>query len=381
MNCPVRPLLALILSSLIPGLLHAQTPFRTDDGDAKLPWYQIQPGVFPPEGSAHYFSGELIRVDHLERQFVLRVDRTDAQNRSHWDLPVFITMLPYGSIHYHGAPAALEDIPLGTHLHGQFYAKDPLDKTKPLEGWHNRISFEGGFNRCLRLEDDFSYHQRQNQLWRIEEVNEAEKKLTATLLRESKPVDQPKTFDLIDSTRVWLGRSVASVKELTKGQTVQLNLTWATLYGPGRIREIWADDESRALATTHQLEKHHLHTRNRGLAGWIDAVDNQKRLVTITFFDIVDPKLFDPLQPNTSAAVAVAKHNLLTYDPVNDRQGGTIQKVTKVPLEPGNSGLQIQIQTNLLLEGFRPHRFVRLYPSGWSVLALPKEEELFGRED
>ena len=40
-------------------------------------------------------------------------------------------MLPYGSIYYHGAPAALQDIPLGTHLHGLFYLKEPDDKSPP----------------------------------------------------------------------------------------------------------------------------------------------------------------------------------------------------------------------------------------------------------
>ena len=32
-------------------------------------------------------------------------------------------MLPYGSIYYHGAPAALCDIPLGTHLHTWCFLK------------------------------------------------------------------------------------------------------------------------------------------------------------------------------------------------------------------------------------------------------------------
>ena len=100
--------------------------FRTDGGkDESLPWFQLKAGEFPAAGSAHYISGELIRVDHVERTFVLRADRTDKQNRSHFDLPLAAEMLPYGSIYYNGAPAALEDIPLGTHLHGQFYPKDP----------------------------------------------------------------------------------------------------------------------------------------------------------------------------------------------------------------------------------------------------------------
>ena len=277
--------------------------FRTDDNaDPKLPWFQLVDGEFPPEGSAHYFSGELINVDHLERNFVVRVDRTDSQNRSHFDLPVAAKMLPYGSIRYHGSPAALRDIPIGTHLHGWFYEKHPDDDTKPLEIFHNRRSYEVDFTRCFRLEDDFSYYARQNQQWRIEEVNLEEKKLTAVLMTGDEATGEPQVFDLLGSTLVWQGRSVAKLDDIAKGQLVQFNITWATLYGPGRIVEIWLDEESRKLATEHQREKHLQHIRQRGLPGWVNEVDNQKRIVTITLFGGVDASLLADLKQGQHAA-------------------------------------------------------------------------------
>ena len=353
--------------------------FRTDGGNETLPWFQLVEGEFPPEGSAHYFSGELINVDHLERSFVLRVDRTDQQNRSHFDLPVASTMLPYGSVYYHGSPASIRDVPIGTHLHGWFYVKDPSDTTKPLEIFHNRRSYEIDFTRCFRLEDDFSYHSRQNQLWRIEDVHLEEKKLTVMLLQDDKPVGKPQSFDLQTSTRVWQGRRIGTLSDLAKGQHVQFNMTWATLYGPGRLVEIWLDDESRELATAHQTEKHRIHIRQRGLAGWVDAVDNQKRILTITLFGGVDPKLLEEIVKGDQAGIAVARQSLLAYDPVNDRKRGPILNVKQVPVEPGSSGIQIQVQPNLLLEGYRPKRIVRVYPSAWPVVALPREEQYFGR--
>jgi hypothetical protein len=33
-----------------------------------------------------------------------------------------------------------------------------------------------------------------------------------------------------------------------------------------------------------------------------------------------------------------------------------------------------------LLEGYRPRRIVRFYPATWKVNALPREEQLEGRE-
>lgn len=364
---------------LIVGSVQGEDKFRTDNGNEKLPWFQLVEGEFPPEDSAHYFSGELIRVDHLERTFVLRVDRTDKQRRSHFDLPVAVTMLPYGSVHYHGSLAALKDIPIGTHMHGLFYIKDPNDKSKPIEGWHNRRSIEVDFTRCLRLEDDFSFYSRRNQVWQIDEVDLASKKLTVTLLQEGKPVGKQKIFDLQTCTRVWQGRGFTTLNDIKKGQTVQLNITWATLYGPGRIVEMWLDEESRKAATTHQQAKHLVHIRQRGLPGWVDEVDNQKRIVTVTFFDNVDPTLLNELKKGDHGGVAVARKSLMTYDPVNDRKRGPILDVNQVAKKPGSSGIQIRVQPNLLLEGYRPNRIVRVYPSRWPVVALPKEEEYFGR--
>jgi len=368
-----------ILGAFYFSTARGEEKFRTDAGNEKLPWFQLVEGEFPPEGSAHYFSGELINVDHLERRFVLRVDRTDKQNRSHFDLPVASRMLPYGSVYYHRSPASIRDIPIGTHLHGWFYVKDPSDKTKPLEIFHNRRSYEVDFTRCFRLEDDFSYRARRNQVWRIEDVDLEEKKLSVTLLQDDKPVGQSQTFDLQTSTRVWRGRGIGTLSDLAKGQHVQFNMTWATLYGPGRLVEIWLDDESRELATAHQTKKHRVHIRQRGLAGWVDAVDNQKRIVTITLFGGVDPKLLEEIVKGDQAGVAVARESLLTYDPVNDRKRGPILSVKEVPTQPGSSGVQIQVRPDLLLEGYRPKRIVRVYPSAWPVVALPKEEQYFGR--
>ncbi|MFT6594067.1 MAG: hypothetical protein ACJAT3_000028, partial [Akkermansiaceae bacterium] len=46
----------------------AQEAYRTDENkDESLPWFQPIKGEFPPEGSAHHVSGELIGFDHPER--------------------------------------------------------------------------------------------------------------------------------------------------------------------------------------------------------------------------------------------------------------------------------------------------------------------------
>jgi hypothetical protein len=390
------------LQMAMAGLL-ADSPvpqvFRTDSSpDSTLPWFQLVEGEFPPPNSAHSISGELIQVDHLERRFLLRVDRNDSQQRGEWDLPIDATLLPYGSIWYHGAPAALQDIPLGTHLHGLFYLKSAEDvSTSPL-GPNRRFTPEWAFNRCFQLEDDFSYYSRQQQAWVIDEVDLEKGTLTAHLLEKGQSLEASKVFELLSSTLVMQGTGFGSLESLVPGQSVQLNMTWATLYGPGRLTHIWIDQESRDLSTSQQLERHRIHIRERGLPGCVDAVDDVSQIVTITFFGGVDPLLLDELtgidaeplgwpfsvsedDPRApKGGIAVARASLMTYDPVNDRKGGNILSIERIPIAPGSSGVQIQVKCGMLLEGFRPRRIVRFYPATWKVQALPREEQFFGRE-
>lgn len=366
--------------------------------DDKPDWFELVEGQFPPGGSAHAVSGELIRVDHLERRFQIRVDRNDSQDRSVWDLPLEAGLLPYGSAWFLGAPASLQDIPLGTHLNGLFYLGDSKDKHPLPDTWYRRKTPEWEFRRCLQIEDDYSFRLRQNQRWRIETMDQATNKLQAVLLQDGKPLvdGKAKTFDLQTHTRVFQGNGFANLQSLKPGQIVLFNLSWVTLYGPGRITDIWIDEESISLATARQLEKHRNHLRERGLPGWVTAVDDKQQLVTVTFFSGVDPKLFDevdrkdpnaPLPKDGSlppkeprGRLAVARESLMTYDPVNDSKFGSLLEVTKVPLEPGCSGIVIKLKMDMMLEGYRPKRIVRFYPPTWKVLALPKEEEFFGRE-
>src|SRR5579871_6437883 len=139
--------LALVASDVRGLADDVGVPFRTDSAHQNLPWFQLRPAEFPPEGSAHYIAGELIGLDHVNRTGVLRLDRTDAQRRGDWDLPHHFVMLPFGMLRYHGAPAELRDIPLGTHLHGYFYLEPPSAESKPKPaGPPVRISIEAPFS-------------------------------------------------------------------------------------------------------------------------------------------------------------------------------------------------------------------------------------------
>ena len=157
---PLGRSLILSLLCLAAAASGADPAYRTDGGDAKLPWYELKPGEFPPNDSAHHIGGELIGLDHINRTGILRIDRTDEIRRSEWDRSLAFTLLPYGSLSYHGAPAELRGIPIGTHLHGFFY-------WEPKGGADGK----GAFTKAVRLEDDFSFLARQQRTWKVEAVD------------------------------------------------------------------------------------------------------------------------------------------------------------------------------------------------------------------
>ena len=378
--------------------LRAAEPFRADGGDEKLPWFALKAGEFPPENSAHAIAGELIALDHVARTGVLRPDRTDAQRRGEWDIPLAFTLLPFGSLNYHGAPAELRDSPIGTHLHGQFYVDEqaPIDpKTKPGE---RKPIVDRDFSRVLRLEDDFSHSARLQRAWRVCAIDLEKNTLTVTGITAGTDDAKPTIFQLTPVTRIWKGRGIGTLADLAMGQSVTINITVATLKGPGRALEIWLDAESRAVAAAHQREVHRQFTREHGIAGVIDAVDNAQGIVSVTLFTGFDPTLMDDFPTKTFLAAAakgppfvpgpglvdpvaitaaVAEDNLRTWDQINDRKAGPLLKVQSIVAGPGNSGVRVRFKPTVLLEGFRPKHIIRVWCSKWKVDDLPREERLY----
>ena len=364
-------ILLLAISFCSTSVLYSSEPdFRTDGGsNDKLPWFKLKPGEFPPEGSAHYISGELIALDHVARTCVLRPDRNNSQRTDDYDIPMPFTLLSFGSLGFHGAPAELRHIPIGTHLHGQFYFEEKTGKDN-----------KGAFTRALRLEDDFSFFVRQKRAWRTDAIQLDKGILTVTGVGpEAAQTDaKPTKFQIGASTRIWKGRAIGALGDLAAGQTVLIDLTVCTLKGPGRCTDIWIDPESREAATAQQLEVHRLFEREHGLPCWVDTVDNQKSIVTVTLFDGFDPAFKKDFQVNTDVAAAVAEDSLRTYDQINDNSmHGPILEVISIPAVPGSSGVQLKFKPSTLLEGYRPKRILRIFNGGWKIDDLPREERLY----
>ncbi|HWB04467.1 MAG TPA: hypothetical protein VG796_15675 [Verrucomicrobiales bacterium] len=354
---------SIILYCILTGSLT-----RAAEPDKKPAPYQAQPGQFPPENSTHYLAGEMIQMDHVNRTGQLRPDRRDDQRTDDYDRAHLFTILPYGTISYHGAPAELRDIPIGTHLHGEFHWNPKAGK----DG-------KGAFTQAFRLEDDFSYHRRRQRAWRLDSVDLKKNTLTVTglSLTNQKADEKPVVFKLNPATRIWKGRGFGTLTDLSPSQTLLFNITVATLKGPGRCTDIWLDDESRALAASQQLEVHRAYEKAHGLPGWIDAVDNPNRLVTVTLFAGCDPALYKDIKLKSRVPALVAEDTLRCYDQINDRMPSEVIEIRTVPPAPGSSGIQLVIKPEELIEGFRPRRIVRILADSWPLDDLPWEEMLW----
>jgi len=385
---------------LLPGLLLALLAGIPGAGSPSFAGEETpvaEPDRFPPAGSAHYLAGELTLVDHVRRRGILRPDRLDHYNKYHWDLPHPFRMLPYGSVHYRGAPASLADVPIGTHLHARCYLGPEGDFTPDLtktnynaktQNRPNLRSPDARYSRVLRLEDDFTLYQRQGAGWKILSIDPDEENLTAERVPlgeaesggEKLGLTGKQIFGYDAATRVWQGRTIARWEDVAAGQVVQVNLTRATLDGPGRLTDVWIDEESRRVATEMQRRAHLEHVRRRGVPGRVIDVEHQggsKGVVTLTPYAGYDDTLYEELQSG-AVMIAVAEHSLRTYDQAADARGGPVLEVRTEDEPPaGSSGVHLDVRMHVLLEGIRPGRTVRLFGRDWPREKLPREEPLY----
>ncbi len=389
---------SLAVALLIATVNMADEPFRPE------------PGRFPPVNEAHAYRGELVFVDHANRRGSLRVQGEGTYFRNP---PHPFAMLPYGIVRYHAAPADLRDVPLGTVMHVRaFLPPDPKTSAVPVLPVDSRDKTSGysgkgitpAENHVLLLEDEPSYCRREGLVWKLEEVTIKNRAGLIVARREPKEggdgtaAEETMTFDA--ATRIWRGREQLSIAELVaenawpaegnkslEGCPVLLGISWKPtpdgIFTRFHISDIWLDDTSMQRASESQTETHKAFARSRWLPAWVDAVEYGKfgrATVTATLFGGMDPTLYADFQKGGQAAMNgvenTLKHAGGSYGPAHMASKGVILDVAQaagdIPL--GSSGIQIRFETDLIIEGIRPGRVVRIRPAGWPVVNLPREE-------
>ena len=383
--------------------------------------FRPEAGKFPPLEKAHAYRGELVFVDHANRRGSLRVQGAGIFYRND---PHPFAMLPYGIVRYHGAPADLRDIPIGTMLHVRaFLPPDPKSSSVPVLPVNNKDVDANHYrgpgifpaeNHVLLLEDEASHCQREGLVWRLKEVELKKIGGIITATREpreaagTKAAQETLTFD--DATRVWRGRECLGIdefaaesmwptegKKLLGDQVVHLGITWKPtpdgIFTRFHISDIWLDETSLQRAAKNQNETHKTFMRSRWLPAWVDDVEYGKfgrATVTATLFGGMDASLYADFKKDVPALMNAAENTLKHagghYGQAQLASKGSIVEVIKqkgqAPL--GSSGIQIRFETDLIIEGIRPARVVRVTPGGWHATNVPREEYIgfyFNAED
>ena len=378
MNLPRRTFLRTLAAAAAALPLLARTSSAADH----IP----QPGQFPPPGSGHYLSGEIVQLDPAHRRGALRIDGNEPHDRYQSGALHSFALLPYAMCWFNGAPAELRDLPIGTHVHGYFFAPPPGEEKTIPPLPRGQEKYEIKYNHGLSLEDDFSFYQRRGQAWKVVSVDEAKGKLnvtpTGTMAKDG--ITKPYIFDLDNVTRVWRGRTLVELKDIAPDTTVQLNLTWSQGWRDKEftVSDLWLDDAARQAATEHQRRRHVLYQRQRWLPGWIDAVENFDfggGLVTLTLFGGMDRSLYDDLKTTQDKGygVAVAEKDLRTWFHRSDKKIGQVLEWKETPNPPpGSSGIQVRMKFTELLDGYRPGRIIRVKCDTWKFVTIPTEERV-----
>ena len=375
--------------------------------------FRPEAGKFPPLEKAHAYRGELVFVDHPNRRGSIRVQGSGMFFRND---PHPFALLPYAEVKYHDAPADIMDIPLGTLLYVRaFLPPDPKISSVPVlpvdskksDANHNRgAGIFPAENHAILLEDEPSRCQREGLVWKLKDVEIKDRAgmIVATCEPkkggDAKATEEKMTFDA--ATRVWRGRECLGIDELISegawpaegkkslgGQSVLLGICWKPtpdgIFTRFHISDIWLDDVAMQRAAKSQAEVHKAFIRSRWMAAWIDAVEYGKfgrATVTATLFGGMDASLYADFKKGTPAMMnaveANLKHDHGAYGAAHMSSRGSILEVIKIPGAPpmGSSGIQIRFETDLIIEGIRPGRIVRVRSGAWPMVNVPREEYL-----
>ena len=336
-----------------------QFPFRTDFGNAHLPWYQLQPGEFPPYLSEHRVSGELVKVDVLQRTGQFRTDRTGEL--------VDFTLLPFGSVMALNAEADLRDFPLGTRC--QFFLhpdeKDAFTKASVITDEYTRLASD---KLTYRLEAAKPDQGKLLVAWKIPEVENDRNRM------EQPPDLGHSELTTDTTTRVWKDDQPAKLSDLATGDELLVNLTGRTATSRGRCTDIWVGTETHKAATARQRAKHDAFLKERGLPAWIERVDGKRLVVTLlngTHRNEFKQLFDDNFKPGQEIKFVQTDDTLHPSAPALPARLTDNQNISMVAY--GCSGTRIIIEPSVPFEGARQGGILRVFAAGWPVTAAPKD--------
>jgi hypothetical protein len=295
-------------------------PFRTDFANEGLPWYQLQPGKFPPNYSGHEVGGALVKIDTNQRGGQFRADRTGEL--------INFTLPPFAAVLYCNAEADLTDIPIGTRC---------------LFSLHQ--DSRGVFTQASQIVDEFTNLTKFRLSCRLDAVRLTEGKLLVAqqippMKDERDVIIQPPDLGRMEiavdeQTRVWKGDRKITLGELMAGDQLIFNRTARTSTSQGRCTDLWVDRETHKTATEEQRARRQAVLKERGRPAWIESVDGKK--VTVIFFAASRVEYAEQNRPDPKGKTVqtlVVNDQLQPIDAATEK----MKVVTRLP-EPEEAGL------------------------------------------
>ena len=209
----------------------AQYPFRTDHGNAHLPWYRLQAGVAPPPDSEHRVFGELLSVDADRRSGRFRIDNSIDE--------VAFSLIPKATVRSLNTAVDLADLPVGTRYRFHLYKDD-----------------SGAFRRVSSVTDEVSDLVHNGTVWRVESLDKGDGTMTAArqpagVKNDQGDPEQPPDIGRAllrtgTDTRVWKGTKRVGLTDLAVGDLLLVDRTGDRPGHPSRCTDIWIGAEAHA---------------------------------------------------------------------------------------------------------------------------------------
>lgn len=216
-----------------------QFPFRTDYGNAHLPWYKLEEGKLPPRYAEHQVLGELVSAAD-EKSGTFRTDRTGE--------PVAFTLIPKATVRRLNDDARLSDIPPGTRCRFHLFQDD-----------------KGAFTQASLVSDEFSYQATNGVTFRVESLRLAEGKLLAArqipeVKNYNGDMEQPPDIGRAElpvtaETRVWKGDTQIQLSELAVGDQLLFNITGEQPNQRAHCTDIWVGKDTHKQVTDAQIQQ------------------------------------------------------------------------------------------------------------------------------
>jgi hypothetical protein len=244
-------------------LVAADFPYRTDFGNAQLPWYRFESGRFPPDHSAHQVIGDLVQVEPDQRAAMFRLGGSGEPRR--------IALAPCAAVLLHGADAELPELPAGMRCRLALHPDQ-----------------QGNFTIASAIRDEYSWMAGNTVTYRLETIRLDEGRLFVAHQTVPVKVDyqleprQAPDFGRLElivdgQTRVWKGEGRIALADLAVGDVLMVDLAAA-----GRCSDLWVGTDTHKRITEQQRDRHRAATKEHGAPAWIDAIDGKR--LTITFF-------------------------------------------------------------------------------------------------